>query len=215
MKDDDILTTDEVQHVRRNQDEEKIEVINGPEAEQGPFTGYSGTLNFPDPKSASPPNMRAAIKKIIEKDGPISRASVYRLYVEGCPHLQRVGRAIREVLNRAIGAMLRSGEITQEDELGNGSPEGQVLRLVGAPMVLVRPAGRRDLLEIPPSELRIVLERLNSSSESSLSDEILMRGILEHYGFTRLTAMRRGFLNKVIEIHRKRKESIEEQTQQR
>ena len=99
--------------------------------------------------------------------------------------------------------MLRSGELVQVDELGNGSPEGQVLRLAGGPRVRERPAGRRDLQEIAPSELVVVLERLDSGFPGiKLDDETLLRGLLEHYGYNRLTAIRRTYLSKVLAFYR-------------
>jgi very-short-patch-repair endonuclease len=167
----------------------------------GPFTGYSETSRFPDPREASPARVREVLRQIIEQDGPLTRSSVYRLYVEGCPDLRRVGKIVRQALNRALGAMLRAGEIEQDDELRDGSPEGQVLRLAGAPKVEVRPAGRRDLLEIPPSELLAVLRRLTPGSGQSRGDgEAQSRALLEHYGFSRLTKPRREHLPKVLRL---------------
>ncbi len=96
--------------------------------------------------------------------------------------------------------MLRAGEIVQEDEFGDGSPEGRVLRIAGTPSVKVRPAGRRDLLETPPSELIAVL-RLKGKAAivPGGDDEELCRALLEHYGFTRLTRSRKAYLSKIIE----------------
>jgi very-short-patch-repair endonuclease len=169
----------------------------------GPFTGYSKALGFPDPRDSSAANVRAVLRQIIEKDGPLTRSSVCRLYVEGCPGLQRVGRVVQQALNRVLGAMLRAGEIIQEDELRDGSPEGQVLRLAGTPMVKVRPAGRRDLLEIPPSELLAVLRRsVHPGTQSPDESEALFRALLEHYGFNRLTKPRREYLSKVLRLLR-------------
>jgi len=165
----------------------------------GPFTGYSKESGFPDPREASTANVQEALRQIIERDGPLTRSSVYRLYVEGCSYLQRVGKTMRQALNRALGAMLRTGEIVQEDELGDGSPEGQVLRIAGTPSINVRPAGRRDLLEIPPSELIAVLRQKGMAAFVAGGDnEALFRVILEHYGFTRLTRSRRTYLAKVL-----------------
>lgn len=167
----------------------------------GPFTGYSEASAFPDPREASAANVREVLRQIIDRDGPLTRVSVYRLYVEGCPDLQRVGRIVRQALNRALGAMLRAGEIVQEDELGDGSPEGQVLRIAGAPAVNVRPAGRRDLLEIPPSELLAVLRRsFPGKTQPAADSEALFRALLEHYGFSRLTKSRRDYLSKVLKL---------------
>lgn len=168
----------------------------------GPFTGYTEECGFPDPREASPANIRSALRRIIEADGPLTRASVLRLYVEGCPGLQRAGRAVRHNLNRALWAMLRTGDIVMEDELGDASPDGQVLRLATAPKVRERPAGRRDLLEIPPSELHLILDRLQASSlDAEIDDEDLARRVLEHYGLVRLTATRRKYLTRVLQLH--------------
>jgi very-short-patch-repair endonuclease len=167
----------------------------------GPFTGYSETSGFPDPRDASPANVREILRQIIERDGPLTRPSVYRLYVEGCSDLQRVGKIVRQALNRVLGAMLRAGEIVQEDELRDGSPEGQVIRVAGALAVSVRPAGRRDLLEIPPSELLAVLRRsIPAKTQPAGDGEALFRVLLEHYGFSRLTKSRREYLSKVLRL---------------
>jgi hypothetical protein len=166
----------------------------------GPFTGYSAASGFPNPREGSPPNVRAALHRIIEKDGPLARTSVFRLYVEGCPDLQRVGKTVRQTLNYFLGAMLRAGEIMQEDELGPGHPEGQVVRLAGSAKVRERSAGKRDLLEIPVSELSVLLDRLGPIASGVGSDnETLFRSLLDHYGFTRLTAPRRKYLENVLE----------------
>jgi hypothetical protein len=95
--------------------------------------------------------------------------------------------------------MLRAGEIVQEDELRDGSLEGKILRLSWTPKVKVRPDGRRDLLEIPPSELLVVLRlRHNAENLASEDDDELFRTFLEHYGFTRLTSSRKEYFLKVI-----------------
>jgi hypothetical protein len=105
--------------------------------------------------------------------------------------------------------MLRAGEIVQEDELSDGSPEGQVIRLADNANVRVRPAGRRDLLDIPPSELLAVLGRLFPTNPGTgEDDEALPRGLLEHYGFSRLTRPRRDYLSKVLRLWHSRAREI-------
>jgi len=170
-------------------------------AEYGPFTGYGTESAFPDPRLASSANVRVALRQIIETDGPIIRASVYRLYVKGCPDVQRAGVAVRRSLNRALGNMLRSGDIVQENEFIDRSPEGLVIRLVDNPKVRERSAGGRDLLEIPPSELSLLLHRIRPTADNCENDnEILLRRLLKHYGYNRLTPVRRKYLNKILEL---------------
>jgi hypothetical protein len=68
-------------------------------------------------------------------------------------------------------------------------------------MVKVRPAGRRDLLEIPPSELLAVLRRsVHPGTQSPDEIEALFRALVEHYGFSRLTKPRREYLSKVLRL---------------
>jgi len=169
----------------------------------GPFTGYSKNLGFPDPREASSANVREILLGIIERDGPLTRSSIYRLYVEACPALQRVGRVVQQALNRVLGAMLRASEIVQQDELGDRSPDGQVLRIADSPAVRVRPAGRRDLLEIPPSELFAVLRQLPQSELPLADGEASMHALLDHYGFRRLTKPRSAYLRKIVQIARR------------
>ncbi|MGB7291006.1 MAG: AAA domain-containing protein [Thermodesulfobacteriota bacterium] len=182
---------------------------HAPTIESGPFTGYSAECKFPDPRDASLSNVRVALREIIEKDGPLTKSSVFRLYVEGCSGLHRTGKAVRSVLNRGLWAMQKAGDILVEDELGDRSLESQVIRLVDTLKVRERPAGRRDLLEIPPSELLLVLDRIQASSTSDVQDdEILVRCLLQHYGFTRLTEVRRKHLARILDFYRRQRQEF-------
>jgi very-short-patch-repair endonuclease len=167
---------------------------------------YSEELGFPDPREASATNVRATLRRIIEKEGPLTKRFLIKLYVAGCPALHRAGKAVRSLLNRALYSMQRAGEIVVEDELGDRSLESQVLRLAGMPRVRERSAGGRDLLEIPPSELFLVLDHLLGSSNDRLQyEEGLFRALLEHYGFSRLTEVRRRHLARILERYRGRR----------
>jgi very-short-patch-repair endonuclease len=171
-----------------------------------PLPEHSQQLDFPDPREASPANVRAALRRLIEEEGPLTKRLLIKLYVEGCPTLQRAGKTVRSLLNRALYSMQKAGEIVVEDELGDRSLESQVLRLAGAPRIRERPAGRRDLLEIPPSELFLALDRLLGPSNDPLQDdEACCRALLEHYGFSRLTDVRRRHLAKILEGYRRRR----------
>lgn len=166
--------------------------------QSGPFSGYSMELAFPDPREASISNISAALKKIIEKDGPLTKSSIYRLYLEGCPHIRRCGPAVRERLNLALRNLLMTKEIVQEDELGSGKPEGIVIRLAGTPKVRLRPAGRRRLEEIPPSEIFLVLDRLqNQPMGNGIDEELVFRKVLEHFGLRHLTQSRKKHLKNI------------------
>jgi very-short-patch-repair endonuclease len=201
-----IAATDESQEAELMEDDDN-ETPEHFESEAGPFAGYTPDLNFPDPREATPVNLREILLRIIGQDGPLTRESIYRLYSEGCPHMQRVSKAIREKINRALGVMLRTEEIVQEDELGKGQPEGIVVRLAGTPAVRLRPAGRRHLEEIPASEIMLALERhkLDPSADNLFNEETLYRKILDHYGFHKLTRSRRKHLRDILLSLRQRR----------
>lgn len=170
----------------------------------GPFAGYSDESDFPDPREAPIANICNALRYIIEKDGPLLRSSIYHLYIEGCPHLQRSGRAVRDKLDLALRNLLKAGEIVQEVELDAKKPEEQVIRMAGTPPVRLRPAGRRKLEEIPPAEVFLILDRMPSSQ--SQDDDFLCRKILEHFGYNQLTKTRKMHLQKLLHHFRQREE---------
>jgi very-short-patch-repair endonuclease len=190
---------------------EPTQPIHSPDllsTQQATSVAFSTEGSFPDPREAPPANLRKVLLRIIETEGPLTKAFVYRLYVEGCPHVQRVSKSVRQTLNRIVWSMVKAGEVISEDELGDRSLESQVLRLPSTPRVVQRQAGKRDLLDIPPSELCMHIERLNLRFEKpGLDNELAMRRILEFYGFTRLTSVRKKYLMKVIELHRSKEGS--------
>ncbi len=190
--------------------EEEAPEETGEDRGSAPIAGYSEESGFPDPRDASPSNVRAALRRIIEKEGPLTKRFLIKLYVAGCPTLHRASKSVKGLLNRALYSMQKAGEILVEDELGDRSLESQVLRLPNAPRVRERPAGGRDILEIPPSELFLVLDRLSRPAVKEMqSDEALARELLAHYGFSRLTEVRRRHLAKILEVYRRQRMSLE------
>lgn len=161
----------------------------------GPFSGYGQASEFPDPRVAATTNVRQALTSIIEKDGPLSLPSILRLYREGCPAFGRAAKIVQSEIRKALGVMKRMSQIEVEDELEDGSLEGRIYRLHGTQRVKERPAGRRRLEEIPPSEIISALSR----SEIKFDDiDRCCRQVLEHYSFQRLTVPRREYLAKVV-----------------
>jgi len=121
--------------------------VLGPLAER--FSGSS------DPRKAAAARVREVLRQIIERDGPLTRSSVYQLYLSACPGLQRAGRTVPQSLNRVLEEMLRAGEIevVQPDQIGNGSPETQLVGLPGAAAARARPVGGVDPQEAARPDL--------------------------------------------------------------
>jgi len=187
---------------------EDSEEANGQDASSDdPFAAYDPTLAYPDPREAPAAQIKAALREIIKRDGPLTRFSVYRLYAQGSPFVQRVGNTMRAALNRHIAALLRTGEIEQLDEFGDGSNEGVVLRLSGCTVVKERPAGKRNLTEIPPSELIAVIQQILASSGKRMDDEQVCHQVLFHYKFYSLTQVRKRHLRRVLATMRQTQQS--------
>ena len=190
--------------------QQKISTTDNTSSE--PFLGYEN-CHFPDPRKASLSEVKVALRRIIEKDGPLTKASLFQLYVKGCPSISRISKTVKSTLDRLLRSMQKTGEIIIEDELGDGSSQSEVIRLANTPKVRERPAGNRDLLEIPASELFSVIDRIQANySGIALDDEILMRKLLEHYKFSRLTAPRRKYLDKVLKIWRQKSKKFHPRT---
>lgn len=200
-------------------DEEEDDDANGeaeeaeePDEEEGRDQGsisdepYNRRLEYPDPRTASTDEVQEALRRLIQEEGPLNKRLLFRLYVEGCPNLRRTGKMIRSLLNHTLYRMQKTGQILVEDELGDHTLESQVMRLAGTPKVTRRPAGTRDLTEIPPSELFSVFEHLLPSSFPDEEDEeACFRDLLDHYGFVRLTQARRRYLMRILDHYRRQR----------
>lgn len=156
-----------------------------------PFTDYTEERGFPSPE-APPGEIRSAVLEIISGAGPTTKAAIYRLYVKGCPYVERAAKSLRSAINRSLYSLVRASQIETKDEGGGRRPEDEVVFLKGRPSVHVRPGGGRDIEEVPLSELA---ERLKSAGARTLQSKIgrdeILREALKEAGFSSLTAPRR------------------------
>ena len=196
----DIAITAEIaKHQNLPPSEQRAVVLaKRPDSGREPFSGYSNDSNFPDPRQSHRSAVIHALREIIRADGPLTRKSLYRLYVIGCPATQRAGKIVRKTLNRVIRQMIQAGEIVERRELdgfGSGTLLHTVIRATDVDPVRVRSLGSRNIIEVPPSELREVARQL---PEKSADNEVLLRQLLEHYGGLSLTNRRRRYLSDTL-----------------
>lgn len=161
------------------------------EQRDGPFSGYAGR-SYPDPRVASAPNIRAAVKEIVTLDGPLPKASVYSLYRDGCPQVQRVSKHMRSAINRAIADLQRVKVVVVDDEGGSRRPEDVVVRLIDQKKVVARPRGRRGIDDIPLSELGAAMRSIAQVPPSPADPERyrgFVRAVLEKFGLKSVTAL--------------------------
>lgn len=151
----------------------------------GPFVAYTADLNFPEPLFPSA-DVRKALMQIVESDGPLPKSAVYRLYVEGCPHVQRAAKTVRETLNKALAMLQRDGSIAILDEGGRREPSEQVVLLAGSPVVVIRERGARTFDDVPLSEIAERIRQTLRSGKGANAEDV-QRIVLREMGFGRLT----------------------------
>ena len=168
--------------------------------EDMPFSGYSTANDYPDPREATPAKVRECLKEIITQDGPLMYSSVYKLYAQSCPAFRRCGRGVKAKLNTAISNFIKAGIVVREIEMASLDDESRVLRAASTPKWRVRPAGHRDILEIPPLELMAVLDekRLRNEDADSGTEKKWAHAILHRYEGKNMTNVRQKHLLAVV-----------------
>ncbi len=122
------------------------------EDRDGPFTGYAGR-DYPDPRTGDATSIKVAVLDIVRTDGPLTKASIYRLYRDGCPRTQRAGKNLRQAINRALSALEKTKQVESRDEGTRRLVETVVFRTPDQPWVDCRPIGAREVDEVPLTEL--------------------------------------------------------------
>lgn len=138
-----------------------------------------------DPRIATIDETLEALLEIIRAEGPMPCHRAYRLFADAAG-MKRVGRQIRRFLNRAIAKGVRKGQIEQRNEYGSSDQMNKIVFAAGEEAIVLRTLGRRQLGEVPPSEIgELIRKKLDASD--SLSDEDLFRLVLEFYGAKNMT----------------------------
>lgn len=153
----------------------------------GPFSGY-GSKHYPDPRTAPPTNIRDAVLDIVRTDGPLPKASIYRLYRDGCPRIERAGKNLRQAINRVVAALERARLVESRDEGGHRDPTDVVVKLPSQPWVDGRPLGKRSLDDVPLSELAAAMRRIIGPSRPVSDDakQALYRMVARQFNVQRL-----------------------------
>ncbi len=159
------------------------------EQRTGPFTGY-GAKHYPDPRTAPTANLREAVLDIITTDGPLPKESLYRLYREGCPRVERAGKNLRHAVNRAVYSLERVGLVMSRDEGTRRQPSEVVIKLPSHQWVEPRPPGSRRLEDVPLSELGMAMSDASYGLQprSDYERTSLYREVAGRYGVRRLMA---------------------------
>ncbi len=152
-----------------------------------------------DASTASQASIIDAMVEIVTQEGPIVAARLYELYVRASGG-HRVGKTIRQVLNRAAYAAVRSGQLVQIDDQLPGQA-AKTLYLPGTPAVVLRHRGDRTLEEVPRSEVAAVAKEI-LRRDPSVGDTELKRLLLVAYERVRLTENASSYLDDCIVLAR-------------
>jgi very-short-patch-repair endonuclease len=145
-------------------------------------TGKTG----PDPRQAGAAEVARGLCDIIHWEGPMLARRAYTVYLKGCG-IQRMGKELKKLMNRALQHAIRTGRVVNEDELGTGGLLNSIVRLTGTPPLNVRTLGHRTLEEIPPSEIQAVARYVAAKKGYKIGSEAHLRATLADFGLVRLT----------------------------
>ena len=152
------------------------------------YTAWTGKA--PDPRSERLGDVAEILYKIVEIEGPVLTERAYRLYTRASG-IQRVGRQVRQQLDRALAWLEREGRVDIDLSRNGTEYEGGAIRLAGAPAIVLRERGERSFDEIPLSELNAMCSHV-SRGKSGDDQEEIRRDVLARYGLTRMTTQVRA-----------------------
>ena len=120
----------------------------------------------------------AAVLNIIQTEGPVTGARLFRLYANAV-YLNASGKFSKSKIEGAIYRLERRNLVSHIQDYGNGEIEYWTLYGTGTPEVFVREQGQRKLGEIPITEvigrLRIELQDEFDSASQNKRFEALMK----------------------------------------
>lgn len=155
---------------------------------------------LPDPRTASLSYIVSGLADIVRSEGPVTCQRVYSIYANACG-IQRVGKQLRSLFNKAISKAIRDGLLKEINEHRITDQLHKVVRIPECPPVVIRTRGDRTIEEIPPYELAAFMQEIvKSLPELRDNTEELFRAVLDAYGLVRMTTNTKGVLQKALSI---------------
>jgi hypothetical protein len=168
------------------------------------FPEDAGIPPSPDPRTGNLHEIMKSLICIVSEFGPMPCHYAYELYRRSCG-AGRLSRPMRSVLNRAMYAAVRKGDIVEENEYGSQDQINRIVRRAGTPKVRLRPRADRKFDQIAPSEIAAAMYELTKQENAigRLSEAYLFRKVLEYYELIRLTGRANSILKVAYDIYRK------------
>ena len=163
-----------------------------------PYTEWTPADTVPDPRNASQAELVGLLTNVVEQEGPVVAIRVYRL-INRASGSRRLTAPVRRTLNRVSTAAIRAGVVAVTNPLDRQGQDKLVFRRPGTPGVDVRERGPRDLDELPPDEVAMMLSSLRER-DPGLDQEQLKRQLLSALRWVRLTDKVSEFLDGCITL---------------
>jgi hypothetical protein len=151
---------------------------------QIPHIDFSGST-LENPMSGNNIRIAGGLCLIVEAEGPMLAKRAYDVYLRHCG-IQRLGRQLKSIMNRAMQYAINNNKIESDDEWSKGGLIYTIVRKKNSPPIKLRTLGSRLFGEIPPSELQVA-SLIIKSKNMALNNEAHLRTVLELYGLRRLT----------------------------
>jgi very-short-patch-repair endonuclease len=162
------------------------------------YQAYQGWA--PPALETSRTNLSLILTDIVTVEGPVLGSRIHSAYVAASGG-QRIGRVIAQTLNSVLTSLLRTGTLVTDDPLGQGGIRPSTFRLPDHPLVIQRELGPRDLADVPPLELAVLL-RGAAGVTGWQHQEDLFREALRLLGRVRLTPLVQQTLSAVLPLAR-------------
>ena len=163
-----------------------------------PYTEWTSTGSVPDPRSARQAELTTLLAGVAEREGPVVAIRAYRL-INRASGSQRLTAPARRALNRACAAVVRTGDVVAANPFDREGQAKLVLRSPESPEVILHERGPRELDELPPDEVAMMLRFLREAT-GPIDAEALKRRALERLGWVRLTRNVSEFLDECIAL---------------
>jgi very-short-patch-repair endonuclease/transcription elongation GreA/GreB family factor len=162
---------------------------------------YSAWISrsVPDPREAKPSEILAVLEEIVAAEGPICCERAFVLYANAAG-LRRLGAEIKDALLRGLQAGINKNRILSVNEVRRKDRLRNILSIPGKAPALPREGAGRDLLEIPPSELKALLEQVIAARGGGGDRNAIHREVVRLMGGNRLALSAREHLARVEEM---------------
>ena len=163
-----------------------------------PYVEWTAPGFVPDPRTAGQNELASLLADVVDREGPIVALRAYRL-INRAAGSRRLTAPARQALDRVCHAVVLARNVAAANPLGREEPEQLVLRSPGSPQVVLRERGPRELDELPPDEVVMLLRSLGGAT-GHVDVEALKRRALDRLECGRLARRVNEFLDQCVAL---------------